>query len=805
MGAKLAVYLARTARLAYIFVMILAGIVSLVQISNAAPQSNNSIAPANPDKLTVNADELVYDTDKNTVSATGNAKLYYQGKILEADKVIYHSDTGHVYAEGHVILTEPDGQILHAASLELSEQFRDGFINSFKIDTPDSTHFAAPRGERISGAQTIFDKGTFTACDACKDDPAKPPLWQVRARRIIHNQVEKVIYYEDAVLDIGGVPVMYMPYFSAPDNTIPRKSGFLTPQYSATGTLGQGISAPYYYVISPDRDLTVTPTLYSRQGLLLEGEYRQKVTNGDYSFRLGGISQNDRSAFLSWPNGAGDMPFRGYAETVGNLKINDHWNWGWDLAYSSDKWFYQNYKIDTPSVTSLGTIKRESTSTAFLQGKGDHSFFDGRGYYFQSLLTEDNQLHQPLVLPVVDYDRRFHLSGPIAGELALTTNLTNVSRLEADIATLSSTCVTPYTTSNCYMRGVGGNYSRYTAEMAWRRSFIDPMGESWTPFASFRGDTAYTTLFNNGDVNSSQSNLIDATETGLARSMGTVGVTYRYPFIAASKLGNSVFEPIVQVIARPDETNIAQLPNEDSQSLVFDDTNLFAVDKFSGYDRIEGGSRANVGGQFTLNMNNGGRTSFLVGQSYQLGGMNSFAQRDLALTGADSGLNKTTSDYVSRLQFVPNKDLNFTLRGRFDPQGLESRRFEAETSAQFGKLGTSLIYANYDAQPDAGIITRREGVGGSASYALDTHWSVSGSALYSLSRYLTDSTAPHDYLASYSTAAMYHDECTDFSVQFIGNDPLATGTTDTGQTIFFRLSLRTLGTIDAHSSTGTGY
>ncbi|MCX8503593.1 MAG: LPS-assembly protein LptD [Beijerinckiaceae bacterium] len=801
----MAVCLARLARISLIFVMILAGTLSLVQTTLAAQQPSANNTATNPDKLTVNADELVYDTDKNTVSARGNAKLYYQGKVLEADQVIYHSDTGHVFAEGHVILTETDGQILHATSLELSEQFRDGFINSFKLDTPDNTHFVAPRGERISSTQTIFEKGTFTACDACKEDPSKPPLWQVRARRIIHNQVEKVIYYEDAMLDIGGVPVMYMPYFSAPDNTIPRRSGFLTPLYTSTSTLGQGVAVPYYYVISPDRDMTVTPTLYSRQGILLEGEYRQKLDNGDYIVRLGAISQNDRSAFLSWPYGAGNLPVRGYVETAGKININSQWNWGWDLAYSSDKWFYQNYRIDSPSVTSLVTIKRESTSTAFLQGKGDHSFFDGRGYYFQSLLTEDNQLHQPLILPVMDYDRRFHLNGPIAGELALTTNLTNVSRLEADIGSLNSSCVTPYSSTNCYMRGVGGNYSRYTAEIAWRRSFIDPVGQSWTPFASFRGDTAYTTLFNNGDVNSSQSNLIDAADTGLARSMQTVGVTYRYPFIASSKFGNSVFEPIVQVISRPNETNIAQLPNEDSQSLVFDDTNLFAVDKFSGYDRIEGGSRANVGGQFTVNMNNGSRTNFLVGQSYQLNGLNSFAQRDLALAGADSGLDKTTSDYVSRLQFMPNKDLNFTLRGRFDPQGVQSRRFEAETSAQFGRVGTSLIYANYDAQPNAGILTRREGVGANASYAFDSHWSLSGGALYSLSRYLTDSTAPHDYLASYSTAATYHDECTDFSVQFIGKDPLATGTTDSGQTIFFRLSLRTLGTIDSKTSVNTAY
>jgi len=754
------------------------------------------------DRLTVDANEVVYDTDKKTISARGNAKLYYKGKVLEADRVIYNSDNGRVFAEGHVVLTDTDGQVLRAASLELSEQFRDGFINSFKIDTPDSTHFVAPRGERIGASQTVFQNGTFTACDACKDDPTRPPLWQVRARRIIHNQIEKVIYYEDATIDVSGVPVAYFPYFSAPDTTIPRKSGFLTPVYGGNSTLGQSISTPYYYVFGPDRDLTVTPTFYSRQGVLVEAEYRQQLATGSYLIRMGGINQNDRGAFLSSPNGAGDMESRGYIETVANFKINSQWRWGWDLAYISDKWFLQNYRIDSPSVTSLGTVKRESTSTAFLRGQGDHSLFDARGYYFQSLITDDNQNHQPLVMPVVDYDRRFHLNGPVAGEVEFTTNLTNVSRLEADIATLTGTCAAPYSTTNCYMRGIGGNYSRYTTELAWRRSFIDPVGQSWKPFASVRADAAFTTLFNNGDVNPYQSSLFSNNNDTLTRAMGTVGVTYRYPFIAASSLGNSVFEPIVQIVSRPGETNIGQLPNEDAQSLVFDDTNLFSVDKFSGYDRIEGGTRANIGGQYSFNMRNGAYANMLFGQSYQLAGVNSFAQRGLALEGADSGLDKTTSDYVSRIQIVPSPNYSLTMRGRFDPKGFESRRFETEANAAFGKVGTGLIYANYDAQPNAGILTRREGLGVSASYAFDDHWSISGTSLFSLSRYLTDSTAPHDYLAAYSAAATYHDECTDLSLQFIGKDPLATGTTDSGQTIFLRLSLRTLGSIEAKQSTG---
>ena len=709
-------------------------------VSKAQAQTSPAATSAEADKLTVDADEIVYDTDKKTIAARGNAKLYYKGKILEADQVIYRSDSERVFAEGHVVLTEPDGQVVRANSLELTDQFHDGFIKSMRVDTVDNTHFVAPRAERISGRQTIFERGTYTACDACKEDPTKPPLWQVKARRIIHNQVEKVIYYEDATLDLAGVPVAYFPYVSAPDNT-----------YTINGAI---------------------------------------------------ISQNDQGAFLSSPNGAGDQRVRGYIETIGAFPINSRWKWGWDLAYVSDKWFYQNYKIDSPSVTQLGTIKRESTSTAFLHGEDKNSLFDARTYYFQTLLTEDNQNIQPLILPVIDYDRRYHLGGAIGGEVALNANFTNLSRLEADFGTLSGSCSSP-TTTNCFMRGIGGDYSRYTTEIGWRRSFIDPLGQSWTPFASMRGDAAYATLFRNGTANAAQDNFLSTGNQGLTRAMGTIGMTYRFPFVAASSFGSHIFEPIVQVISRPNESNIGNLPNEDSQSLVFDDTNLFSVDKYTGYDRVEGGTRANYGAQYSLGMINGAHANILIGQSVQMAGLNSFAQRGLALEGTDSGLDKTTSDYVSRLQFVPNANYSFTARGRFDPDGLNSKRFELENRASFGDLSTNLIYANYAAQPNVGITNRREGLGVGAGYRLTPNWSVAGNTLFALTRYLSDPDLPRAYIAAYSASATYHDECTDLSIAYIGREPYATGTTTQDQTIFVRLTLRSLGTIETKREMGS--
>ena len=97
------------------------------------------------DRLLVQSKELVYDAKNDVVMANGNAQVYYQGRVLEADRVIYNQKDKRVFAEGHVRMTETDGTISHAERLELTDDFKTGFIDSLKTDTADSTHISSPR------------------------------------------------------------------------------------------------------------------------------------------------------------------------------------------------------------------------------------------------------------------------------------------------------------------------------------------------------------------------------------------------------------------------------------------------------------------------------------------------------------------------------------------------------------------------------------------------------------------------------------------------------------------------------------
>ena len=340
------------------------------------------------DKLVIDADELIYDKDKDTVTAEGSVQLFYQGRILQADRVVYNRAAKRVYAEGHAKMTDEHGDIVYGNRFELSENFRDGFIDSVQALTSDKTRFTSPRGERMNGDVTVLDKGTYTACEPCKDHPERPPFWQVRATKIIENQETHTVYYEGAQMLVWGFPVFYMPYFSSPDSTVNKQTGVLAPQFVSGAYLGTGISIPYFINLAPNYDLALIPTYLSEQGLLGEVDWRQRLSNGLYSIKFTGIDQQDPGAFPASPYGAGDERTRGSIETKGNFFLNQEWQFGWNGTWMSDKYFANDYKLQ--GIDFSNYYFQDIVSSIYLRGQADHSFFDLSAYHFEGTTDNDD-------------------------------------------------------------------------------------------------------------------------------------------------------------------------------------------------------------------------------------------------------------------------------------------------------------------------------------------------------------------------------------------------------------------------------
>ena len=756
--------------------------------------------PANDGQMLVQAVEVDYDYNNTRVSAVGNVQMFYNGTSVEADKVIYDQKTKRLHAEGNIRMTDADGKITYANIMDLSDDYRDGFVDSLRVDTADATRMAATRMDRSSGNYTVFENGVYTACAPCKDDPKKPPLWQVKGARIIHDQNDKMLYFENAQLEFFGVPMAYLPYFSTPDPTVKRKTGFLMPSFTSVSTYGFGVETPFYWAIAPDYDATFNPRFTTRQGVLFQGEFRQRLMNGSYQIRAYGIDQLDPGAFAGQP---GDRQFRGGVETKGQFALNDKWVWGWDGVLLSDYYFMSDYRLAQykDPLNSFLSLPTEAVSQLYLTGVGNRSYFDARTIYYLSFSGFQEKV--PVIHPVVDYSNV--LNYPIlGGEFSYKTNFTSLTRQTAafdPITTLANTnslCTTASADplarmpSQCLLRGMPGTYTRLTAEAQWRRSFTDSAGQIWTPFASIRADAIDASISNQPGV----SNFLPVGDTQALRVMPTVGLEYRYPFINVQPWGTTTIEPIAQVIIRPNETYAGKLPNEDAQSMVFDASNLFSVDKFSGYDRVEGGGRANVGVQATTQFDRGGSVNVLFGQSYQLFGMNSFAVADVTNTGVDSGLQNARSDYVARVNYSPNRTYTFSMRTRLDEATLNVNRFEAEGRASFDRWSVSMVYGNYAQQPELGYLTRREGILGSASVKVAANWVVSGAARWDLEA---------NKVNQYIVGAGYVDDCFVLAANYVTSYSYAAGTTPPvlSHAFMLQLGLRTLANT-ATSGTGAG-
>ena len=267
--------------------------------SAKAAASSKDAAGKNPDKLYVDADQLNYDKDHDIVTATGAVVLYYKHRVLQADKVVYDRNAKRVLAEGRAKLTDEHGNVPYAPRFDLTDDFANGFADSVQEFATNKTRFTASRVERSAGSVTVLQTGAYTACEPCKAHPDLPAEWQVRAAKIIENQETHTVYFESAWLDLFGVPVIYMPYLSAPDPTVTRQSGVLAPAYTSNTTLGTGVSIPYFFNLAPNYDLTLTPTYYSSQGPALDAVWRQRLENGEYSVTLSGVDQQQPNAFAS--------------------------------------------------------------------------------------------------------------------------------------------------------------------------------------------------------------------------------------------------------------------------------------------------------------------------------------------------------------------------------------------------------------------------------------------------------------------------------------------------------------------------
>ncbi len=636
------------------------------------------------------ADEVTFDSETGIVTARGSVEIFHGDRTLTAKTITYDTNRDVFSAEGSIAIRDQAGVVIYADIAEMDGQLRDGLVRGARAVMADGSRMSAVAARRIDGETNALSKAVYSACQVCADDPE--PLWQIRARRVVHDQVEKNIYYEDAVFEVEGVPVLWLPYFSHPDPTVKRRTGFLTPSIQSSTTYGYGMKFPFHYVIGPDRDVTLTAFGTTNDGLILEGEYRAVKETGFYDFSGSGT-------FADYD---GDNKFHGHVFGRALFKAPEDFRYGARVALSTDDAYLKRYDFSDSD---------RLTTELFLQRFQNDGYTSLSGLYFQSNREDEPQTEIPVVLPEFQLQQRFD-TPYIGGDLFANGDFLALAREE------------------------GRDVVRLSAGLDWERGMFSDTGFAFRGFAESRADY----YFLNDDPTTDDSSV--------SRILGLAGAEVRYPFVKHGDRNTQIFEPIAQFILANEGGNPSNIPNEDSQDISFDVTNLFATSRSPGLDLWEEGSRLNIGWRYELLSEGGLDLGAGAGRVLRFDEADEFP--------AGSGLTDTNSDYVAAWGIGWGDNFGLTNRFRLTDD-FQFARNEFLAEFDYGRWSAEASYVFFESDIDADIFEDREEIRFDGDVRMSPAWKLSAGFRYD--------AADSEFLRA-DSGLVYANECieVDFSL-----------------------------------------
>ncbi|BBK31273.1 LPS-assembly protein LptD [Allostella humosa] len=651
------------------------------------------------------ADELSHDNELGIIVARGKVEMTQDQRTLMADVVSYNQRTNTATASGNVSILEPTGDVIFADYVELQEGLRDGFVRNVRMLMTDGGRMAGNDATRSNGNRTELDQGVYSPCVLCKTDPTRPPMWQIRAARVIHDQERKTVQYRDATMEIMGIPVAYTPYFSHPDPTVKRQSGFLAPTVGAKTDLGVFARVPYYFVISDSMDFTFEPIVTSQQGLVVGGELRQRLRNGFYEIGASATVADRTTGTKDAPVTSTDK-FRGHVKGKARIDLDDTWRAGLDLARTTDKTYMRRY----------GYGSEESLTTrAFVEGFRGRSYADVSAYAFQGLRPEDRASRQPVVAPVANV----HYLGEPNERGAYWSADANILNL---------------------MREDGTDSRRLSINGGWQMPWQSSLGDRYTFAATMRGDAYWA---NDLAVDAALGDASPTRDATTARLLPQLSVNWSYPWVRNDPGVQYLIEPVAMFAASPVLGRQNSVPNEDSLGFELNDVNIMRPNRFPGLDRFDSGQRVAYGLNLGAYLPGGMSVRTFIAQSYSL-------QENRAMP-IGSGAEDKRSDIVGRFVVSPWEYLDLLYRFRLDKDNLAARRHEIGASGGPSWLKLYGSYIFLDAPPNEPVTGKREELGLGASARISQFWSLFGQSTIDLKN-------GGDVLDS-TLGAKYEDDC----------------------------------------------
>ncbi|GAA0731155.1 LPS-assembly protein LptD [Sphingomonas japonica] len=706
-------------------------------------------APRSDDEIDFSAATLEYDSEAEIVTASGDVRLFRQGERLRADQVVWNRQTGQVVATGDIAVTNPQGDVAYGDRIELTDTLRDGLVENMLVVLDQGGRLAARRGERSEGGVITVTDAAYTPCAVRNSQGCpKEPSFKLTAVRVVYDPQRERIRYSGAQLSLFGLPGIPLPSFSHPIGGAAAQ-GVLTPDIRIDRVNGLAIAVPYHFDLAPNRDLTITPRVYTNALPMLSAEYRQLTDKG--AFRVlgyGTYSRRSDDLLVSATPDTSEQAFRGYFDAIGRYQFSPQWSASASIRLASDQTFLRRYDLSRDDRLR-NNVKVERIDS--------DSYFAINGWAVQTLRVGDNQAMQPIAFPELDYRTRFS-DGLVGGKVTLQVNTLAIGRDE------------------------GQDTQRAFASAQWDIRRVTDWGQEVTLTGYARGD-----LYNSVDTLLTSVESYRGDEGFNARAIGAVALDVKWPLVGEFLGGTQRITPRVQVVASPRIDNLG-VPNEDARAVDLEDSNLFALNRFPGYDRFEDSTRFTYGVDYALDLP-GIAISANVGQSYRL------TDRQTLLPDG-TGLDDQFSDFVGRTDIRFRDFVSVIHRYRLDKDGFAIRRNEVDAT-----IGTRRTYIlagylrlNRDITAALEDLRDREEARVGARVQFARFWSAFGSATVDLTNRDEDPLSIADGFdpVRHRLGVAYEDDCLRLGVTW-KRDYVDTGDARRGNSYLLTLAFTNLG------------
>ncbi|RZA29896.1 MAG: LPS-assembly protein LptD [Proteobacteria bacterium] len=660
---------------------------------------NAPIVPGAP--TGVEAATLTFDAATNQVQASGDVILTSSGYVVTGQTLVYDRNSGAVKMTGAVTVTDPSGNVMETTDLDLTGGMKQAFLDAITITSYDGSRITADSADYDKVLETVLTNASYAPCGDCIDDKGRRIGWSMTAAKIVQNAEDNSVYIEQPTLQLLGIPVAWLPFFYMPNLSTDALDRVPRPTYSYGDKTGHTIGVNLTAYTSKWTDIFLSPKYMSRQGLFLGAEWIQRFDNGSFNVKASGLRQGDRSAFAGT---VGDIEWRGAIQTSGSFTPVENWQAGWSYVAFSDAAYIPDYEL---------TDAKSSINQVYATHINEQTYFDIRLQQFNQLgnVTSAAQDQQGANLPVTRFEHLIDLDNDM-GRLAFEGHLRSVTRkADAPVALVGNRF------------GYQGNKTHATLQTSWQKQFVVDGGLVFTPYLGGRADFSYY----------DGTSVLQPGETSLLSATPIAAMDVRYPLMASNGADVHIIEPIGQLVFRGSNTTLVGITNDDAQSFVFDDTNLFSYNRFSGYDRQETGLRANIGGRYQANFEDGSYLELVGGQSFQLAGSNAFATVDQAKTGVGGGLEKAASYAVLGAYGSLSPGLKFGGKAQVDTADWTLARFGAGASYSAEGYAASLDYRFIESNPAFGQILDQHELAGALTVPVADYWSLRANAAWDLS------------------------------------------------------------------------